>query len=44
MLVGQPQPMGYSFHIFGGVINSRRCMSVLLHIRREGWFPSCGDH
>ena len=32
------------FHIFRGVINGRGCMSILLHIRREGWLSSCGDH
>ena len=38
------QLLGYSLYVVGGVIDGGGGVSVLVHIRRESWFPSCGYH
>ena len=38
------QMLGYSLYVVGGVIDGGGGVSVLVHIRRESWLPSCGYH
>ena len=40
--MGELQLLGYSLYEVGGVIDGRGGMSILVHIRRESWFLSCG--
>ena len=42
--MGELQSLGYSFYVVEGVIDGGGGVSILVHIRRDSWLPSCGYH